>query len=244
MTEEKLEIRTQDGTTEAYFYRDPSKPLPGVLYLTDIFGVREANREMARRLAEQGYAVMVPNLFYRTSRLPIFDVEPKMGDERTTERLGQLRGPLTAEATERDAAAYVDFLVSSNGVKRGRIAVVGFCYSGVMAMAAAASRSDRVAVVAAFHAGRLFTDQPSSPHRQLPRIKARLYFGHAVNDKSMPADAIAGFENALKVWGGSYESETYEVANHGWTVPDSHAYNLQQAERAFRKLAELLKETL
>ena len=243
MHQEKLEIEMPDGKTEAYFYRD-DKPLSGVLYLTDIFGVREANRGMAHRLAEEGYAVLMPNLFYRTSKLPIFDVEPKMGDERVSRRLTELRDPLTLDATERDAAAYVDFLVSNHAVKPGPIAVVGFCYSGVMAMSAAASRSERVALVATFHAGRLFTSQPSSPHHQLPRIKARLYFGHAENDKSMPAEAIAGFEDALKAWGGKYESETYDGANHGWTVPDSHAYNLKEAERAFRKLTELLKETI
>lgn len=243
MPQEKLEIAMPDGKTEAYFYRG-DKPLPGVLYLTDIFGVREANRGMARRVAEQGYTVLMPNLFYRTSKLPIFEVEPRMGDERIGRRLTELRDPLIPEATERDAASYIDFLASNNAVKSGPIAVVGFCYSGVMAMSAAASRSNHVALVATFHAGRLFTEQPSSPHRQLPRIKARLYFGHAENDKSMPADAIAGFEGALKAWGGRYESETYNGANHGWTVPDSHAYNLIEAERAFRKLTELLKETL
>ena len=111
-------------------------------------------------------------------------------------------------------------------------------------MRAAAARPDRIAAVASFHGGRLCTDQPTSPHRELPRIKARLYFGHAVDDKSMSADQISRFDEALKAWGGRYESETYEGALHGWTVPGGHVYNHPQAERAFEKLTQLFEETL
>jgi carboxymethylenebutenolidase len=111
-------------------------------------------------------------------------------------------------------------------------------------MRAAAARPDRIAAVASFHGGRLYTDQPTSPHRLLPRIKAGLYFGHAVDDKSMPADQISKFEDELKAWGGRYQSETYEGALHGWTVPGSPVYNHAQAERAFGKLTQLFGETL
>jgi carboxymethylenebutenolidase len=243
--EQSVVISMPDGTAEStLFIPDSGKRYPGVLYYVDIVGVRPANLSMARRLAEQGYAVLVPNLFYRTSKLPVFDFPVQFGDERTTKRLGELSAPLTPDAMERDASAYVDFLAASNGVTRGPMGVVGFCFSGSMAMRAAAARPDRIAAVASFHGGRLCTDQPASPHRELPRIKARLYFGHAVDDKSMPAESIAKFEEALKAWGGHYQSEIYEGALHGWTVPGGHVYNHPQAERAFEKLTQLLEETL
>jgi carboxymethylenebutenolidase len=239
--EQPVEIRTADGTAEGYLYDDENhKRFPGVLYLTDIGGIREANRGMARRLAEQGYTVLVPNLFYRTSKLPVFEFEFKFGEERTMKRLAELSAPLTPDAMERDAVAYVDFLASSNSTSPGPVGVIGFCFSGAMAMRAAAALPDRVAAIATFHAGRLYTDQPTSPHLILPRIKSRLYFGHAMSDRSMPAESISKFEEALKSWGGRYESETYDGAHHGWTVPDSPAYHHAQAERAFQKLTELL----
>ena len=245
MIEQSVTIPTPDGTAEGtLFVPDPSHRYPGVLYFVDIGGVRPANLAMARRLAEQGYAVLVPNLFYRTSKLPVFDFPLKFGDERTTKRLGELSAPLTPDAMERDASAYVDFLAASNGVGPGPMGVVGFCFSGSMAMRAAAARPDRIAVAASFHGGRLYTDQPTSPHRELPRIKARLYFGHAVDDKSMLAESISKFEEALKTWKGRYQSETYEGALHGWTVPGGHAYNHPQAERAFEKLTQLFAEAL
>jgi carboxymethylenebutenolidase len=243
--EQSFVISMPDGKAEStLFIPDSGKRYPGVLYFVDIAGVRPANLSMAGRLAEQGYTVLVPNLFYRTSKLPVFDFPLQFGDDRTTKRLGELSTPLTPVAMERDASAYVDFLAASNGVAPGPMGVVGFCFSGSMAMRAAAARPDRIAAVASFHGGRLFTDQPTSPHRELARIKAHLYFGHAVDDKSMPAESISKFEDVLKAWGGRYESETYEGALHGWTVPGGHVYNHAQAERAFEKLTHLLEEAL
>jgi carboxymethylenebutenolidase len=243
LIEQAVEIRTPDGIAEGFLSHDENQTRPGVLYLTDIGGIREANREMARRLAGQGYTVLVPNLFYRTSKLPVVDFKLNFVEERTMKRIAELSSPLTPDAMERDAIAYLDFLASSGSASSGPMGVVGFCFSGAMAMRAAAAMPDRVAAVATFHAGRLYTDQPTSPHRLLPRIQARLYFGHAFNDRSMPADSIAKFEDALRTWGGRYESETYDGALHGWTVPDSGAYNHARAERAFQKLTELLAAT-
>jgi carboxymethylenebutenolidase len=111
-------------------------------------------------------------------------------------------------------------------------------------MRIAAARPDKVVAMASFHAGRLLVDTPQSPHLLLPQIKARLYFGHAVQDKSMPEELIAKLEAALREWGGRFESETYDGAYHGWTTLDSPVYNAPQAERAFQKLTQLFAETL
>src|SRR4029077_18422167 len=104
------------------------------------------------------------------------------------------------------------------------------CFAGQMALRAAAARPDRIAAAAAFHGGGLVTDTPTSPHLVLPRVKARLYFGHAVNDRSMPAEAIETLNAALEEWSGLYESDVYDGSLHGWTVPDSAVYNEPQAE--------------
>jgi carboxymethylenebutenolidase len=111
-------------------------------------------------------------------------------------------------------------------------------------MRCAAVRPDKVAAVASFHGGKLFTDSSDSPHLLLPRIKAQLYFGHAIEDRSMPEKAIRDFERALSKWGGKYKSETYEGAHHGWTAPDSPVYNKPQAERAFQEMLSLFEQTL
>ena len=244
MVEQAVEIRTSDGVSEGFLYRPESGRAPGVVHLTDIRGVRPAHRQMAQRLAEQGYAVLLPNIFYRTSSSPVFDFDFVLGEQRTMKRIGELAAPLSPDAMERDAAAYVDFLAAQAAVDPGAMGVVGYCISGQMAMRTAAVRPEKVVAAASFHGGGLYTDSPASPHHALPRIKARLYFGHAIEDMSMPAEAIKKFESALAAWGGKYTSETYDGSRHGWTVPDSAVYNPPTAERAFEKLTGLFAETL
>lgn len=245
MTEAEIQIRTDDGTADGAFFRpEGTRRSPGVIHLTDIGGIRPAYREMARRLAAKGYAVLMPNVFYRTGRPPMFDFKPTMGEERTMKRFAELSGPLTPQAMERDASAYVDSLAAYDSVIDGPVGVVGYCFTGAMALRAAAARSDKIAAAASFHGGGLFTDAPTSPHLVLPRVKARLYFAHAVQDRSMPQEAIEKLDRALQAWGGKYESEVYEGASHGWTASDRPVYNPSQADRAFEKLTELFVQTL
>jgi carboxymethylenebutenolidase len=200
---------------------------------------------MARRLATEGYAVLMPNPFYRSRRPPVFDFPRKMGEPRTMQRFQELVGPLTPEAQQRDVAAYVDLLAAQPAVRSGHVGVVGYCFSGALSLRAAAARPGKVAAAASFHGGGLYkANDPGSPHLVLPQVKAQLYFGHAEGDNSMTAEQITQFERALFDWGGDYESETYAGASHGWTVPDNPVFNPPQAERAFAKLTELFAETL
>lgn len=244
MTEHAVEVRTPDGAADGFLIQ-PQKEgrWPGVLYLTDIGGVRDANRGMASRLAGEGYAVLLPNIFYRNGKPPIFNFPFKIGDERFVKRMNEIRGPLTPEAMDRDVSAYVDFLAQQPSVSGQAFGAVGFCFSGQMALRAAAVRPDQIAAAASFHGGGLYTDAPASPHTLLPRVKASLYFGHGIEDRSMPQPAIEKLDRALASWGGKFESEVYQ-AHHGWTVPDNPAYNETQAERAYEKLTDLLNSTL
>ncbi len=244
MKEEAVEIRTVDGAADGFLYVNEENRGPGVLFLTDIVGIRPSQREMAARLAGEGYTVLMPNMFYRTHRVPLFEAPMDFADEATRRRFGELKAALPPEAIERDAALYADFLAAHSGPAEGPIGVTGLCFAGGAALRIAAAVPERVAAVASFHGGGLFTEAPDSPHLLLPRLRARLYFGHAVEDRGMPAEAIEKLEAALAAWGGRYESETYAGAYHGWTVPDSPVYNQPQAERAFRKLTELLAQTL
>jgi carboxymethylenebutenolidase len=133
----------------------------------------------------------------------------------------------------------VDFLTAHPSVAIGPLRVVGYCFTGALALRTAAARPDRIGVAASFHGGGLYNDTPQSPHLVLPRVTARLYFGHAENDRSMPQEAIDQLDRALVTWGGRYENEVYKGAGHGWTVPDHPSYNEALAERAFTKLTAL-----
>ena len=245
MIEQEIEIKMADGTCDAFLYcTNDGQRRPAVIHLPDIAGVRASHRRMAQRLAGEGYVVLLPNIFYRTARTPVFDFQPKFPDERTMKRVGELAGPMTPEAIDRDAASYVNYLAVHDLVSETRMGVVGYCFSGGMAaLRFPAARPDRIGAGASFHGGSLYADAPTSPHLVLPHIPTsggpRLYFGHATKDQFMPQDAIDKLKAALAAWDGKYESEIYEGALHGWTVPDSPAYDEPQAERAFAKLKEL-----
>jgi carboxymethylenebutenolidase len=246
MTEKDLQLAVPDGTADAVLFTpEDGKLVPGVLFIPDIGSIRDAMRQMARRLASEGYTILMPNPFYRTSRPPVFSFPRKPGDPATMKRMGELIAPLTPEGLEKDLAVYLDTLASQPTTAKGKVGAIGFCIGGGIALRGAAVRPDLVGAVASFHGGGLYKNEdPGSPHLVLPRIKARLYFAHASDDKSMDAAAIHHFEKALQTWGGRFESEIYQGAHHGWTVPDNPAYNEPQAERAYTKLTGLFREVL
>jgi len=249
MSERDIEIKMADGTCDAVLYAADGGKKPGVIHYPDIMGVRPSHRAMAKRLADAGYTVVLVNPFYRTVHGPAFDFTPNFGgDPKTMQRFGELAGPLTPEVMEKDAKQFVDFLASQPTVSGAKMGAVGYCFTGQVALRTAAAVPNKIGAIASFHGGGLFTDKPTSPHLALPRIPktngAFLYFGHAVEDHSMPKEAIEKFEAALKAWGGRYESETYAAAHHGWTVADSAAYNKPQAEKAFAKFTGIFKENL
>ena len=250
MSEKEIEIKMADGNCDAVLYSaDDGKKRPGVIHYPDIMGIRPSHRAMAKRLSDAGYTVLLVNPFYRTAKGKMFDFTPNFArDPRTMQRFGELAGPLTPDAMESDASALVDYLASQSAVSGAKMGAVGYCFTGQVALRTAAKRPEKIGAIASFHGGGLFTDKPTSPHLALPRIPKSngpsLYFAHAVNDHSMPQEAIDKLNAALKAWGGKYESEIYEDALHGWTVADSAAYKQPQAERAFGKLTALFAETL
>jgi len=242
MIETKVEVPSL-GVESLFFRPDGVADFPGILFLTDIWGVRPANIGMAKRLAEKGFAVLLPNVFHRYSRMTPEGFESDDPSEQQ-KRLGLLFKALTVENMVSDGTAYIDFLAAQKGVKPGKVGVVGHCFTGQMAVRIAASLPDRIAAAASFHGGWLATDSSESPHLLLPKIKARLYFGHADKDSMMPAEWINRLEAALRDWRGAFQSEIYEGAQHGWTVPGRPVYNELQAERAFEKEVELFDATL
>jgi carboxymethylenebutenolidase len=244
MIEKPVHIHAADGMADGLLIQ-PKKEgrWPGIIHLTDIGGIRQASTDMARRQTSEGYVVLLPNVFYRSGKPPMFHGPVNFGTEEFMKRVNELRQALPPDAQDRDIPAYVDFLAKQPAVKDGRFGVVGYCFTGAMAMRTAAERPDRIAAAASFHGGGLYADVPTSPHLLLSRIKARLYFGHGTDDRSMPTEAIEKFDRTLAAWGGQYESEIYP-AHHGWTVRDNPTYDELQAERAFHKLAELLAAAL
>jgi carboxymethylenebutenolidase len=254
VVEEDVEITTPDGTADAAYIHPRTGSYAGVLIWTDAFGLRPSFRNMAKRLAAQGYSVLVPNPFYRVERAPVFEdvasFDFQNQEDRT--RLGPLMGSVTAAgAAERDAAVYLGFLDAQPQVDTSKkIGTQGYCMGGPLIVRTAATQPDRIAAAASFHGGGLVTANPNSPHLLAPNIQARMYFGIASNDDEQQPEAKDVLRDTFADAGVEAEIEVYSNAQHGWCVTDmpqqagAPIYNEADAERAWGKLIELYEAVL
>ena len=242
VTESELDVTTPDGTCDSYFVHPASGAHPGVLIWPDAFGLRPAKRQMAKRLAESGYSVLVVNPYYRTQRAPVVDTTD-FGAVRET--LMPLMGTLSADTHMRDTRAFVSFLDNQSSVDSNRkMGTMGYCMGGPITMRAAAAVPDRIGAGASFHGGGLVTDQPNSPHLLVPQMTAHYLFAIAENDDENQPEAKDVLRDTFEAAGLPAEIEVYEGALHGWCPPDTQVYHEAQAERAWDRLLALFDRAL
>lgn len=243
-----IDIPTQDGVADALLaVPSGAGPHPGVLLYMDAFGLRPRLAEMAGRIAAAGYVVLAPNVFYRSGRAPVVDLgDLSVPENRATifEKLGPLMAALTPERAMSDATAYLGFLAADERVSAGPVGTVGYCMGGALALRTAALAPDRVAAVGSFHAGRLATDAPDSPHQSFGSIRGEVYLAHADHDGSMPPEQQALVERTLTEAGVRHRAELYPGAAHGFTMADTAAYDEAAEQRHWENLLPLLARTL
>jgi carboxymethylenebutenolidase len=245
VVETDVDVKTPDGVADAALFHPKAGKHPVVLMWTDIFGLRPTFRDMGRRLAAQGYTVLVPNPFYRLGRAPMPKEPINFSDPASRAKIGELTGPLTAEAVNRDAVAFITFLDAQPSANaKAKAGVVGYCMGGPFTMRTAAARADRIGAGCSFHGGNLVTAMPDSPHLLAPMIKANYYFGIATNDDQRQPDAKDKLRDAFAAVHTPATIEVYDGCNHGWCVADGAAYNHDGAERAWGDMLKLYKAQL
>jgi len=242
MAGKQIAIETRDGVAKAGLFRPSGRAIAGVIVYMDIFGPRPTLDQMAERLAGDGYAVLVPDLFYRYAPYGPFDPKTAFAEEKTKALLLMLSGGTTQGMTIRDNAGFLDAL-AAEGID-GPVGVVGYCMGGARALNAAATHPDRIVAAASFHGGNLASDAPDSPHRKAASIKARVYVGVAGVDRSFPPEQSARLAEALRVAEVDHVIENYAGVGHGWCVKDHSVYDEAGAERHWKRLTEFFKETL
>ncbi len=245
VTGSEVDIRTPDGTADGYFVHPARGAHPAVLMWPDIFGLRPAFRQMGRRLAESGYAVLVVNQFYRKQRAPTAPEHPDWDDLATRNALMELAGTLSADTTVTDGKAFVGWLDGQGAVERKRpMGTLGYCMTGPFTMRTAAALPDRIRAGASFHGGGLVTDKPDSPHLLVPKMKAQYLIAIAESDDQRQPEAKTVLREAFAQAHLAAEIEVYPGTIHGWCPIDAHVYNHEQAERAWERLLALFKRAL
>ena len=241
MTSSIIEVPTADGVADCYLATAGDGPAgPPVLFIIDAIGLRDRTKEMADRIAAEGYTVLAPNIFYRGGRAPLWPT-PDLADQaernRFMETLGPLASALTPSAIASDGAAYLQRLAE---LSDRPVAITGYCMGGRIGWTIAAEHPDRVRAVAGFHTGQMVTDSPESPHLLAPQVSAEVYWGHADNDQSMTPENVATLDRAMDEHGVRHTTEVYENASHGYTMSDMGAYDAGACERHFDALFTLL----
>ena len=243
MPHERIIIATSSGACPAHVFTPGSDQKgPAILFYMDAGGIRPAALAMAERLAQGGYIVLLPDLYYRYGSYGPFDPKALFkGDVRAT--LGPLMATTGNAKAAEDVDAFLACLDARSDVRGDKVGAVGFCMGGGMAIAAAGTRPDRFAAVASFHGGNLATDAPDSPHTYAPRLKAELYVAAAENDGSYPPAMAERFERALNDARVRFRTEIYAAA-HGWMKPDFPVYDEAASERGWREMLSFFDRTL
>ncbi len=238
VTEREVEIKTPDGTADAYFVHPASGSAAAVLIWPDIFGLRPAMRNMGKRLAQSGYSVLVPNPFYRAGK-------PNATGASPIKEMFAFRKGMSAATDMTDAKTFVAWLDAQPQVnKNRRVGVQGYCMGGPMSFHTAAAVPDRIGAVASFHGGGLVGKDPAnSPHVLAAATKASFLIAIAENDdKSNPNEKNVLRETFDKAKLAA-EIEVYPAA-HGWCPPDTQVYNEPAAEKAWARLLALYGKAL
>lgn len=245
VVEKDVTITTPDGVADAALFHPEGKgSWAAVLVWPDVVSLRPAFREMGRRLAAEGYVVLIPNLYYRTKKAPV--VEPTFDFNKPEDRakLMELRKTVTPEGTDKDAVAYLAFLdAQPQTSKKKKAGVQGYCMGGPLSFRTAAAVPGRIAAVGSFHGGGLYTDQPTSPHLLLPKTNAEYLIAVAENDDAQDPTIKDKLKAAMTAAGKKASIEVYP-AKHGWCVKGSAVYDEAQAEKAWTELLALYKRNL
>jgi carboxymethylenebutenolidase len=229
-------ITTPDGACDAYFVHPASGAAPGVLVWPDIFGLRPAFRQMGKRLAESGYAVLVVNPFYRKQKAPTAE----NGSATPIPSLMPLAQSLNETTHMTDAKAFITWLDAQPGVAKNRLmGTQGYCMGGPMAFRTAAAMPARIGAVASFHGGGLVRDAATSPHTQAAKTKASFLVAIAANDDERAPKDKEVLKETFATAKLAAEIEVYAGAQHGWCPPDSRVYLEAQAEKAWARLLAL-----
>jgi carboxymethylenebutenolidase len=246
VTERDVAITTPDGTADAALYHPEGRgSWPAVLVWPDVVSLRPVFREMGRRLAGEGYVVLVPNLYYRVRKAPVVDGAFNFANAEDRAKLTPMRATVTPEATARDALAYFAFLDAQRQTnKRRKAGVQGYCMGGPLSFRTAAALPGRIGAVASFHGGGLTTRRGGQPAPAAAAHAGGVPGAGRRQRRQRDPEGKEKLKAALLAAKLKHKVEVYAGADHGWTVRGSAVYQEAAAERAWAELLALYRRAL
>ena len=245
MSHETLSVRTRDGDCPVHVFTPKAAgPWPATIFFMDGLGIRPTLFDMGQRLADAGYVVLLPDLYYRAGPYEPLDPKAVFASNDVRGAIGHLYSTTGNRRAAQDTEAFLALIDARKDVSGGKIGTTGYCMGGGISLTVAGAYPDRIAAAASFHGGGLASDSEESPHLLAPKMKARIYVAGADQDDSYPPEMAQKLEKALTNAKVDHRCEIYEGALHGWTMADFPIYNEGAAERHWRELIALFKDRL
>ena len=247
MYETITDIPTPDGEMETFICRpERGEPAPAVLMLMDAPGIRDELYDMARRLASVGYAVLLPNLYYRAGRGTKYDYAAVMEHGSAEHsRMRAVRTKMTIPPVMSDVGAMLAYIDADPAISSGPAGTHGYCMSGPYSLAAAARYPDRIAAAASFYGTWLVNDEAEeSPHLALGSAKGELYISCAEYDELAPLEMVARLQELFAASGNPGELEIQPGVHHGFAFPGRWCFDKPAAERHWERLIALYRRQL
>jgi carboxymethylenebutenolidase len=210
----------------------------------DGVGIRPVLFDMGQRLADAGFVVLLPDLFYRAGSYEPVDVKAVMASGDVRSALAPLIGSTDNHRAAQDARAFLDYLQGRADVAGPKVGTTGYCMGGAISLTVAGTYPERVGAAASFHGGALATDSELSPHLLVDKIDGRVYVGAADNDNSYPPAMAGKLIETLMSSNVDHRHDLYVGAPHGWTMPDFPVYDADAAERHWTELIGLFTAAL
>ena len=219
------------GPMPAYLARpEGTGPWPAVIVVQEAFGLNDHIKDVARRVAGEGYVALAPDLFYRggKGRTAGYDQLPKALE---------LMGALKDDEIVADVGSAVAHLERRPDVRKGRIGITGFCMGGRVSYLAACALPGKIAAAVPYYGGGIPIDRTAT--LQAPVLA---FFGE--DDAFIPMDQVERLRAEAKRLGKSVEVVTYPKAPHGFFCNERDSYRPEAAKDAWERTKAFLKKHL
>ena len=240
MHERRVDIDAPQGTMDTFVVcPDGDGPFPVVLFYMDAPAIRMELYDMARRIAGEGYYVVLPDLYYRFGQIRF----PVRNDKSRVIWQAAMANMSNAEVMD-DTRAMLDFVDGEAKARSGKVACIGYCMSGRLVTTAAGTYPDRIAAVCSMYGVGIVTGREDSPHHLVRNIEAECYFAFAQTDSTVPDHVIPTLRAELDRHETRYRLDTWPGTEHGFSFPTRDVYHEEASEKCWDIFFDLCRRTI
>ena len=246
MIDNNINIKTNAGIMDSYIcYPNTSKSLPSIIFYMDAPAIRQELRDMCKKIAEEGYIVLLPNLFYRHGKEGKYPFDQNnYKDKDELKKMITTMNSTTNKMITEDTEFIINYINKIKNAQKNKIGIVGYCMSGRFVVTCGAKYNDQIQAVASFYGVGIYTEEEDSPHLYASKIKGETYLAFAEKDIWVTNEQIKRINETFSKVNDKVTIEIYKNTEHGFAFPDRFSYNERAASKHWKELLELFHRNL